>query len=418
MGARPERMIYGPPSGSSPQMFINMLAQRIWEGESDIALVTSGEAMRTEATARKTGAALEWGEDAPSRPEVIADDFPVLSKLEYLNGMALPANIYPIFETAFGAANGWDIDEHLARMAAVMAPFTDIAASNPYSQIGIARSGEELVAITDDNRWISWPYPKYLVSNSVVDQAAAILVMSSGKADELGIPSDRRVYLHGQSEIADKRLPAERADLATSPTIGMAARKALAQANVRVDDLGPVDIYSCFPVAVEIGVREIGLSLDAPEKLTLTGGLPYFGGPGNGYSLHAIAEMVRACRKDRTTPGMIFANGGFLTKSAFGVYSGQAGYGERNDLGPLQAEADALPVKALDKSPSGTGRIDGYTVAFHRGSATSGVIVGSLNGKRFVARMLEGLDRLMATNCVGQRVSVVPADPSNIASWI
>ncbi|MGB3723919.1 MAG: hypothetical protein WA979_14030 [Pacificimonas sp.] len=417
IGADPKRMIYGPPSGSSPQMFVNMLAHAIRDGDSEIGLITSGEAMRAEAMAKKVNLELDWGEDAPSKPEVKPDGFPVLSKAEYLNGLALPANIYPIFETAYGAAQGWSIEEHMTRMGALMAPFTEVAAGNKFAQIPVARSAEALTEVTDANRWISWPYPKYMVSNSLVDQAAAVLLMSTAKADELGIAEDKRVYLHGQSEIADKRLPAERADLAVSPTVGIAARKALTQAGVMLGELGPIDIYSCFPVAVELGAQEIGLTVDDPARLTLTGGLPYFGGPGNGYSLHAIAEMVAACRRNPDTPGMIFANGGFLTKSAFGIYSGQPGYGERTDLSALQAEADALPVTPLNPEPSGAGVIDGYTVAFHKGAAQHGVIVGTIEGERFVAKMQDGLDRLMAENCVGQRVSVTAANPANTAAW-
>ncbi|MFB2351399.1 hypothetical protein, partial [Priestia megaterium] len=85
-------------------------------------------------------------------------------------------------------------------------------------------------------------------------------------------------------------------------------------AGVSLAEIGHFDLYSCFPVAVEIGAEELGLALDDHRGLTVTGGLPYAGGPGNNYAMHSIAVMMRRLRSAREDYGLVTANGWFLTK--------------------------------------------------------------------------------------------------------
>ena len=63
------------------------------------------------------------------------------------------------------------------------------------------------------------------------------------------------------------------------------------------------------------------LADDDPRGLTLTGGLPYFGGPGNSYSLHGIAETVTQMRDKPGRFGFVGANGGIMSKYSVGIYS-------------------------------------------------------------------------------------------------
>ena len=272
IGADPARLIYGPVGGNTPQMLVNVLAERIWRGEAEVALITGGETLRTQAAAMKAGLTLDWGEDAATPPDEPFADQPLLSRAEAAHGLALPVNIYPLFETAFGAAKGWSVEEHRARIGALMAPFTEVAAENPYAQSREMRSAEELISPSPRNRWIAWPYTKRLVANMFVDQAAAVLLMSSERADALGVAADARVYLHGSADTHEKLLPVDRPDYARCPAIRIGAAHALEQAGMRPDALDPIDLYSCFPVAVEMAAEEIGLPLDDPASLTLTGG--------------------------------------------------------------------------------------------------------------------------------------------------
>ena len=131
------------------------------------------------------------------------------------------------------------------------------------------------------------------------------------------------------------------------------------------------DLYSCFPSAVEVACEEFGLAEDDPRGLTVTGGLPYFGGPGNNYVTHAIAEMVSRVRAAPGRFGMVTANGNFLTKHAFGIYGTTPWRGpwRREPAAGYQAELDARPTPPLNPAPEGRARIETYTVMHGRGGA-------------------------------------------------
>lgn len=53
----------------------------------------------------------------------------------------------------------------------------------------------------------------------------------------------------------------------------------------------------------------------------MTGGLPFFGGPGNNRSMRAIATMVSLLRARPGGYGLVTANGGLLSRHATGIYS-------------------------------------------------------------------------------------------------
>ena len=406
IGAEPQRLIYGPVGGNTPQMLVNDFAERIWRGEAEVCLIAGGEALRTQARAAKAGATLDWGEKAPQPPEEPYEEKRMLSGHEAKHGLALPVNIYPLFETAFGGAQGWSAEEHLRRIGELMAPFTEVAAANPYAQVRQARTAEELVTPEGGNRWIAWPYTKYLVSNMFVDQAGAVLLMSSRRADELGIAEEARVYLHGSADTHEKLLPVDRPDYARCPAIEVGAAHALSQAGIEPDELDAIDLYSCFPIAVELAAREINLSTEDPKRLTQTGGLPYFGGAGNAYSMHGIAEVFARCREQPDAWGFVFANGGFLTKHSFGVYSARPGYSGRVDPASYQAQIDAMPSPMLEENPSGEGEIEAYTVVFGREGPEFAIVIGRQGDSRFLATASDRLEEFMSENIVGRRIAV------------
>ncbi len=413
IGAAPRELIYGPVGGNTPQMFVNVLAERIAKGESDVALIVGGEALRTQARAEKAGLKLEWGEDAPTDPASYGEETRYVSGHEMRHGIALPTTVYPLFENAFGAAMGWSPLQHRAEIGHLMAPFSEVAAANPFAQIQTAYTAEALVEASDDNRIVAYPYTKHLCANMFVDQAAAVLMMSAEAADRLGVPENRRVYLHGSADTHEKILVSERVDYATSPAIYIGAAHALAEAGIAPGDLSYIDLYSCFPVAVEIGAAMIGLPTEDPSALTLTGGLPYFGGPGNAYSMHAIAEVVEHCRDDAGAWGFVFANGGYLTKHSFGVYSTTPGYTPRTDPAAYQTVIDAMPTPPFTETPEGDGQLETFTVVHHKGAPMFAIVIGRLEtGERFIAQIHEGLEALMEAPVVGHPLRVTPGSPN------
>ena len=135
----------------------------------------------------------------------------------------------------------------------------------------------------------------------------------------------------------------------------------MALAGVGVADLDYVDVYSCFPSAVQVAVNELGLSLDQP--LTVTGGLTFGGGPLNNYVMHSISRMVELLRENQGRKGLITANGGFLTKHAFGVYSTEPPARDFS-FAHLQEEVDQCPVREWLVDHDGEVTIETYSVMF------------------------------------------------------
>ena len=172
-----------------------------------------------------------------------------------------------------------------------------VAKANPLATRREGYSAERLATISDDNRWICFPYPRLMNSNAIIDQAAAVLMTSVGKAREWGIPPERWVFLHGCADGTDTWVVSERERLDASPAIRGCARIALDMAGKTVADVAAFDLYSCFPSAVEVAMKEIGIADDDPRPISVTGGLPFFGGPGNNYVTHSIAEMMNVVRR-------------------------------------------------------------------------------------------------------------------------
>lgn len=390
IGATPRFAVYSHMGGNTPQHLVNIVAERIAKGESEFALVIGGEFLGSATKRLKQGLGFDdWGEDedlpAPAR---VGDPRPGVSEHEARHGLGRPINCYPLFENALRARDGRSIPDHQRRLGELFAGFTRVAAKNPEAWFPIERSAEELITVSDRNRMVGFPYPKFLNAIMEVDQSAGVLMTSVKKARELGVSEDRFVYLHGCADASDLWFPLERQNFHSSPAMRLTGRRALEMAGIGMADIGHIDLYSCFPVAVEIGAEELGLSVDDPRGLTVTGGLPYMGGPGNNYAMHSIAVMMQRLRDDRGAYGLVTANGWYLTKQSTGIYSTrppQAPF-EREDPKVLQAQIDALPHPAVIEAPSGRAAIETYTVVHGREGYMMGIVVGrDSEGRRFVA---------------------------------
>jgi acetyl-CoA C-acetyltransferase len=234
-------------------------------------------------------------------------------------GLTDPVQVYPMFEQALRRHTGYPLEQQIDVAAELWSRFSDVAATNPFAAVPRRHSPEEIRTPGPTNRMIGSPYPKLMNANSSVDQGAALLLCSAGRAEQLGVPRERWVFLHGAAEGDDTPFVSERPDLGRSPAIELVGRTALEMAGVGVDDLAYVDLYSCFPSAVQVSAAALGLPLD--RALTVTGGLTFGGGPWNNYVSHSIATMVGILRETPEAYGLCSANGGLLTKHAVGVYS-------------------------------------------------------------------------------------------------
>lgn len=419
VGADPRTTTVTGMGGNSPQSLVNLTCLAILAGDADLVLLGGAEAWRTRMGARSAGVELDWtvqGEDVPEATKSTAE-VPMSSPGEQARGIAMPVQVYPLFEQAHRIKIGRGLDEHLVAVSELWSRFSEVAATNPHAWIQEAYSPEEIRTPTPANRMIGFPYTKRMNSNNAVEQGAAVILCSAERAEALGVTRDRWVFPHSGTDAHDHYHVSERADLGSSPAMRLGGRGALALAGVDVDDLAHVDLYSCFPSAVEIAAQELGLSTDRP--LTVTGGLSFAGGPWNNYVMHSIATMAGRLRDDPGAVGLVTANGGFITKHAFGVYSTEppaAGFRH----GEPQAEIDALPRRVLDEAPEGEVAIETWTAMHDRdGNPEMGIVVGLLaDGRRALGttRDADALKVLVTGDLAGRRARISPDGATELLS--
>jgi len=201
----------------------------------------------------------------------------LISRYTVIHGLIDAPTQYGLLENARRAGTGLGQAEYLRRMGELFAPFTKVAAGNPFAAAPVERTVDELITVSERNRMISEPYPRLLVARDQVNQGAAALLMSVEPARRLGVPEENWVYLHGHADLEEQ--PLLHPDLAHAPSTVVAVREALAMAGIGVDEVATFDLYSCFPVPVFNICDPMGIAPDDPRGLTLTGGLPFFGGP-------------------------------------------------------------------------------------------------------------------------------------------
>ena len=416
LGASPRYAPYTHMGGNTPQQLINALCARIAAGEGEFCLAVGCEflgSLRKRLAGGMSFDDYESDEGAPE-PERFGEGRPGASELETAHWLHVPVNSYPLFENALRAHLGRGLDEHQRKLGELFAPFTRVAAANPDAWFRIERSPEELIDVSDRNRMVGFPYPKYLNAIMEVDQSAGVLITTVRKARELGVSEDRFVFLHGCADAHDLWFTLERQNYHSSPAIRLTGERALAMAGTTLEQIDFIDLYSCFPVAVEVAAAELGLATDDPRGLTVTGGLPYMGGPGNNYAMHSIAVMMRKLRERPGSKGLVTANGWFLTKQAIGIYSTDPVEGpwEREDPAVIQRQIDALPHPALVEHPDEAGVIETYTVVHRREGPRMGIVIGRTgDGHRFVANTPDDeatLRGLEAVESVGRPGRVQP----------
>lgn len=382
LGATPRDTSLSGMGGNSPQSLVNQACLAIQAGTADLVLLGGAEAWRTRTGVRKAGGELPWtkqGDDVPAA-RASTQDVAMSAPGEMARGVIMPIQVYPLFEQAHRIAIGRGLDDHLLAMSELWARFSEVAAANPHAWIQRAYSAEEIRTPSPDNRMIGSPYTKLMNSNNAVEQGAGVILCSVERATALGVPRDRWVFPHSGSDTHDHYFISERESLGGSPAMRIGGRAALELAGVGVDDLAHVDLYSCFPSAVEIAADELGLGTDRP--LTVTGGLSFAGGPWNNYVMHSIATMADVLRGDPGAIGLVTANGGFITKHAFGVYSTEPPAQPFRHAEP-QAEVDALPRRELYEDPDDEVAVESWTVMHDRdGTPETGILAGLLDDGR------------------------------------
>ena len=355
---------YSGACGNEPQKWVGRYAQQIAIGEITGAIICGAEAIATMRKAKADGHDLDWSSESsyPVQDGGMNTDFMVEGEL-IRHGAAVPTSVYPLLEQARRLQRQESSDQYAQHMGELFAPFTEVAANNPYSMSQKRLEPAQIAEVTASNRMVSDPYPKAVIARDWVNQAAAVVIIAEDVADALGICQSQRVYLHGHADSLEKPV-LERSKLAASEAMSRTYDQALACAGKRFDEMDWVDIYSCFPVAVFNVLDHYDLPTVSDRAYTLTGGLPFFGGPGNNYSLHAIASAVDRLRQSPGSFALVGANGGYLSKHSVGVYSTQPCEWRPNANEQLQAGLDQIQSVVVETDPSGVFELESYTILY------------------------------------------------------
>jgi acetyl-CoA C-acetyltransferase len=382
LGLTPAELALTAIGGNNPQTVVNLTALAIAAGDLDVALLAGAECIYTRLAARRDPGrpVLPWTVQPADTPEPVhlGADRPAVTEVELARGLDRPITVYPLFENALRAAAGEAIADHQRTVSEMWARFSEVAAGNPYAWSPRARTAEELRTVGPTNRMVSFPYPKLFNANDRVDQGAAMIMCSVEAARAAGVPVDRWVFPLAGADAHDHWFLSHRADLRSSPAIRLAGASAFRLAGVGIDDIAHIDLYSCFPCAVEIAANALGLSIEDPARpLTVTGGLGFAGGPGNNYVSHSIATMADTLRRDPGSVGLVTGLGWYVTKHAVGLWSTTPPPdGFRFDS--PQDEVDALPQRTPLSDFEGEATVETYTVIHGRDGGPERAIVALL----------------------------------------
>jgi acetyl-CoA C-acetyltransferase len=406
IGARPRLKRVSSIGGNSPQTLVNIAAGMIARGELERVLIAGAETYypRDEPPNAAGGDLFRGlGDRLPE------DDRIGAVEVERRHGIDLPLHGFPLFETALWAEGGRPLAAHMDRIGRLWSRFSQTAADHPCAWLRHPRTPEEIATPSRINRWIAFPYLKFMNSLLSVDMGAAVILMPADAAEAHRPRSRRPVYFLGGAYTEDRqRFIAQKSSFTRCAALGVAAARALERSRLALDEIECFDLYSCFPCAVFIARRMLGLTEDDPRPLTLTGGLAFFGGPGNNYSLHAVATLADLIARERKRNGLITSLGWFMHKHAAGVYGDRPLENRlhRHDLEDRRhRQVGDAPLPVADVA-NGRAVIETYTVVHDRNSEPiSAVVYGksSQDGRRVVAHTPAPVFRLLvSTNMVGR----------------
>lgn len=408
----PRHQHYSGIGGTTPQVLVQEAAQSILRGDIDVAVICGAETLATLKVLTDAGESPPWSHAHPTETP-----FPQLNLHpgEVAAGMAMngPA-AFALWDTARRAHLRIGPDEYRLQIGELMAPMTDVAAGNPHAWFRRSHDADFLITPQPDNRMVAYPYTKHTLAIMDVDMAAAVIVASQAAADRLGIPTDRRVYLHGWCYAKAPEHAAMHAAMWEVPAMKAAADEALNRAQIHIGDVAHLDLYSCFASALNLARDALGVHERPGDRLTVTGGLPYAGGPASNYMTHSIAAMADVLREDPESFGMVSGVGMLMEKHVFGVYGANPprALPQPPDQDAVQARLDAVSPKAIAGDYAGPATVAAYSVAYDRNGPAYGVAICDLpDGARAYASFedAEFMAHAEAGEIVGQEVGLVAA---------
>lgn len=385
VGAAAARTWLAPACGSTPQVLVAAAAERIANGAADVVAVSGGEWVNGRSQLRALGRKATVTRQHEGRPDETGEIHAYESEHETALGFTKPLFIYPLFESAIRHARGESFEENRARIARIVSDMSAVAAANPAAWIRQHWTAADVADVTPANQMVAFPYTKRMVSNPKVDMASAIVLTSVGTARALGIAEDRWVYPHAAAHLHDPHFVSQFDRYHDSADMTLTTTTALELAGVGIDDVGVLDLYSCFPSAVQLEADGLGLDLDDARPFTVSGGMASFGGPIANYVGHVIVDMVTALRRQPDELGLCVANGGYLNRPAACVYGARPPAHPYRRL-DLSGRVDGMAHRAVVADTATTARIESVTALSTHDAVHPGLATGLLpSGERVLA---------------------------------
>jgi acetyl-CoA C-acetyltransferase len=279
-----------------------------------------------------------------------------------------------------------------------------VAAGNPDAWYAGTHDLGRATEPSPTNRMVSVPYTKLLSSNVVVDMAAAVIVCSLEAARRAGVPDDRLVFPLVGATAREQWLVSERDELSTSLAMRACARALFGSGARRsLDDVDDLELYSCFPIAVQLAGEALGIDVVTDERPpTVTGGMTYYGGPGNNYVTHSLAAMTSRLRAAPGTTGLVTGLGWYASTHSWGLYSTSpppSGFEVRD----VQGDVDVVPLRHVEDDYEGTAVVESYTVPIGRDGVPERAV--------FALRTPSGSRRVLGVSDASTAAAAVELDP-------
>lgn len=379
--------------------------ERIANGECDIAIVVGGEARYRALQAQIAGSRAPETVVLGAPDETLEPEAELWLDAETKAGLAMPVGFYALIESAYRYRKNLGVEQHRDRIARLYSDFSKIACDNADAWKREFVAADAIRNASPQNKMLAYPYTKLHNTSWNVDQAAALIFCSEQKARELGLDAARWIYPRASAESNHMVCVSQRRDISRSVGAELGARAVLDAAGITPSDVKYADLYSCFPVAVELFADALNLSPATP--LTVTGGMPFAGGPLNNYVLQATVAMARKLREDTNACGVVTSVSGLMTKQAYGLWSAQksaAGFRSVDVTDDVARVDSAVPVL---ESYEGEATVVAGTVLL-QGMSRAVVIADTVDGKRVVLFSEDAaiVERMQREECCGNKVMV------------
>ena len=361
--------------------------QALAEGHAEVAMIVGGEARDRSMRLQRQGREAPVTVQTDSQPDrVLRPAAEIMSRFEIDLGLVTPTVQYAIIDNALRYQERQSLAEHRAELGALWGDFNRVAVANPRAWNRSPMSPEAIVSPGESNRMLSYPYTKSLVSQWNVNQAGGLILCTLEKARRLGLDERRFIYPLAVVDCEHMVTLSERRDLHRSPGFKYAGERALSHVGLAIDEIEHLELYSCFPAAVRVQQRELGV--DLRRSVTETGGMTFAGGPLNNFAIQSWVEMAEALRNDPGTTGLVTAISGLLTKQGVSILGPEPTRPFLFDSVTAATRAD-LALMTVERDAEGRACVSGYSVIHARDGATTVALVCDFDEHRRTLRVVE-----------------------------